>query len=59
MRGREEERNRAKWHRWMKEIGALPATAKPRGNIPQSTIDHMRMIPYPEVIANARPDDKS
>ena len=61
MRGRETERDRQKWHRWLKETNMLPATAKPRGDIPQSAINHMRMVPYPEVIKHEkeeRPDDE-
>lgn len=61
MRGRETERDRQKWHRWLKETNMLPSLAKPRGDIPQSAINHMKMIPYPEVIKHAkeeRPDDQ-
>lgn len=55
---RESEHKREQFYRWLKEIGQTPSLAKPRGKIPQSAIDHMRMIPYPEVIARARSDNK-
>ena len=61
MRGRETERDRQKWHRWLKETNMLPSLAKPRGEIPQSAINHMKMVPYAEVIKHAkeeRPDDQ-
>ena len=54
MRGRESERDRQKWHRWLKETNMLPSLAKPRGDIPQSAINHMKMVPYAEVIKNVK-----
>lgn len=46
MRGRSEEKGRQRMYKWLKDTGHLPCLEKPRGNIPQSAIDHFRRLPY-------------
>ena len=55
----ERERTQKAFYRWLKETNQTPSLRKPQGELPKSAIDHMRMIPYPEVIKNVRSDDKS
>lgn len=55
---RESEHKKAQFYRWLKEVGYTPSLAKPCGQLPQSAINHMKMVPYQEVIKNVRSDDK-
>lgn len=56
MRGREQEKTRAKFHRWLKETKQLGSIREPHGNLPQSAIDCFKTPAYGGIYKRERSD---